>query len=148
MYNMGTNLDEQVQQLFEIAKEKKKRIAIAERPNWKTNCAFRYNNDSSQSINLQVCVDKDVFVSILAFLKSKVEYHNIAAKELGVKSTFSWGGFSYEDWLADIKARITKIDITTEKKELEVIEGRLSKLISPELKTKLEIEEITRILSK
>ena len=145
---MATEIDKQVQELFAIVQEKKAEISKAERPNWLTNCSFRYNKNSSESTNLQVCVDINELVSILAFVKEKSNSFNEAAKELGVKNEFNWFGFTYDEWKSDIKTRIIKIQITTKKKELELLEARLDKLISPELKAKLEIDEIKKLLSQ
>jgi hypothetical protein len=51
---MSTANDKLVQELTKIVNTKKEAIANAERPNWRTNCAFRYSKDTSASINIQV----------------------------------------------------------------------------------------------
>ena len=144
----NTEQDKLVQQLFEVAQKKKAEIAKAEKPNWITNCAFRYNKDSSASINLQVCADVEELISILGFLIEKENAFKAAQEILGTTHKFKWGGFSVEDWTNDISTRITKIQIGNKKKELEVIESRLDKLVSPELKAQMELAEIQKLLSK
>lgn len=42
--------------------------------------------------------------------------------------------------------RIDKIEITMKKKELELLEDRINKLISPELRAQMELEEIKKSL--
>jgi hypothetical protein len=42
-----TEEDKLVQELFNVVQAKKAEIAKAEKPSWETNCAFRYNKDSS-----------------------------------------------------------------------------------------------------
>jgi hypothetical protein len=143
---MSSNNDKLVQELTKIVNEKKAAIAKAERPNWRTNCAFRYNKDSSASINLQVCGVVEDLVHILGFLCEKRNAFDEAQKIIGTNLEFKYLGFTFEDWSEDIKTRIDKIEITTKKKELEMLEERLNKLISPELRAQMELEEIRKSL--
>ena len=145
---MSNERDKQVQELFKVVQEKKTAIAKAEKPNWETNCAFRYNKESSFSTNIQVCSDAEELVVILALLIEKRNSFDEAQKILGTSFGFKWFGFSFENWVSDIKTRIDKIEITKKKKELELLESRLDKLVSPELKTQMELEEITKLLAK
>jgi hypothetical protein len=145
---MENTADKLVQDLIALAKSKKEEISKAEKPNYKTNCTFRYNPEAPASINIQVCADVDQLVSILGFLLAQESNFNEAAKRLGVEATFRWLGFTLADWQADLHCRITKIHITKKKHELEVIENRLDKLISPELRRQMELEEISKMLGK
>lgn len=143
---MSTNNDKLVQELTKIVNEKKAAIAKAERPNWNTNCAFRYSKDSAASINLQVCGNVEDLVNILGFLCEKRNAFNEAQKIIGTNLEFKWFGFTFDEWAEDIKTRIDKIEITMKKKELEMLEERLNKLISPELRAQMELEEIRKSL--
>ena len=144
---MATNNNDQlVQELTKIVNAKKLAIAKAERPNWKTNCAFRYSKDSSASTNLQVCAVVEDLVYMLGLLCEKRNAFNEAQKIVGTTLEFKWFGFTFDDWAEDIKTRIDKIEITIKKKELELLEDRLNKLISPELRAQMELEEIKRSL--
>lgn len=138
--------DEKVKTLIELVKTKKAEIKEAERPNWKTNCAFRFDPSSARVYNIQVETDTDFFVSALAALIRGKETCEAAAKKLGVTYKYSWLGYSYEDWESDIKSRLSRINISQKKKELEKIEKRLDGLISSELRTKMELEEISKAL--
>ena len=119
---MSANNDKLVQELTKIVNEKKTAIAKAERPNWNTNCAFRYSKDSAASINLQVCGNVEDLVNILGFLCEKRNAFNEAQKIIGTNLEFKWFNFTFDDWAEDIKTRIDKIEITTKKKELEMLE--------------------------
>lgn len=144
----STEEDKLVQELFNVVQAKKAEIAKAEKPNWETNCAFRYNKDSSASTNLQVCADVEELVHILAFLCDRKKGFDEAQKITGTSLKFKWLGFSFDDWASDIKTRIDKIQITIKKKDLEALESRLDKLVSPELKRKLELAEISKMLGQ
>jgi len=140
---MTSTTDKQVLDLINLAKTKKSEIAKAEKPDWKTNCSFGYNPESSQRTNIQTVADVEVLISILAFLLIQKDGHENASVLLDVPSKFKWMGFTLEDWQADLKSRVNKIQISKKRKELDALEERLNKLISPELRTKIELEEIT-----
>jgi hypothetical protein len=133
--------------LFKIVQTKKAEIAKAEKPNWITNCSFGYNKDSSSRSNIQVVADVEELVSILGFLIEKEKAFTAANKVLGTSYEFKWMGFSLEDWQSDIQTRINKVQISKKKKELESLESRLDKIISPELKAQMELDEITKMLN-
>jgi len=145
---MAQETDKQVLDLVNLAKKKKAEISKAEKPDWKTNCSFGYVAESSQRMNIQTIADVDALVAILGFLLVQQSGYVEAAEALGVNSEFKWLGFPVFDWQTDIQTRINKIQINKKKIELDVLEQRLNKLISPELRTKLELEEITGLLEK
>lgn len=70
------------------------------------------------------------------------------AKMLGVEKPpeFTWDGYSVENWMSDLRLRITKIQIVAEKKKLESLEDRLNKIISPKKRAELELEAIANEL--
>jgi len=138
--------DKQAQELFEIVQKKKAEIAKIEKPDWKTNCSFRYNKDTSAQTNLQVCSDVEELVNILGFLCDRKRGFEEAQTILKTTLKFKWLGFSFEDWSTDIKTRIDKIQITNKKKELGLLESRLDKILSPELKAQMELDAITKEL--
>ncbi len=140
--------DQRVLDLIDLAKKKKEAIAKAEKPNWKTNCSFSKDEYGSNRINLQATTDISVLIGILGFLTLTHAAFLQAAQLLGVEQEFLWMGFSYEDWKSDIETRVTKLHITKEKKNLELIEERLGKLISPELRKELELQELEKELGK
>ena len=59
---------------------------------------------------------------------------------------FEWQGYLYDDWANDIKNRIDKLSLKAKQKELDALEARLDKLVSPELKAKIELELIEKEL--
>lgn len=144
----GTTEDELVQELFNVVQTKKAEIAKAEKPNWATNCSFRFNKETSSNTNLQVCSDVEELVNILGFLCDKKRGFDEAQKITETKLKFKWLGFTFDEWASDVKTRIDKIQISNKKKDLELLEERLDKLVSPELKRKLELAEISKMLGK
>lgn len=139
--------DKVVQELFKVVQDKKASIAKAEKPNWITNCSFRYNKESSTATNLQVCNDVQELVQILGFLIEKKNAFDSAKKIIGISTDFKWCGYTLEDWSSDIKTRVDKIEITKKKQELEMLESRLDKLVSPEMRQQMELDEIKKLLN-
>lgn len=148
MAKSNNTQDEAVQKLFAIVQQKKAEIAKAEKPNWETNCSFSYYPDSGARINLQVVTDISELSRMLGFLIQLKENHDKAIIKIGYRADFRWLGFTYEQWESDIITRANKIQISEKKKELNNLEERLDKLISPELKAKMELEAITKLLEE
>lgn len=148
---MGTTTKEEIiQGLYDVIESKKVEIAKAEKPKWETNCSFRYNKEqSTSSINLQVCSSIDDLTDILAFLLTKHSFYEKASTELGVNSKFRWLGFTLDEWTSDIKTRVNKLEIVSKKKELEELEARLNKLeITKEMREQMELDAIKKLLEK
>lgn len=145
---MTNDRDKLVKELFEVVQEKKAAIAKAEKPSWETNCAFRYGKESSVSTNIHVCATVEDLLDILTFLVTKKDAYDTAQKLLGTSIKFKWFGYTFGEWLSDIKTRLDKIEISVKKKELEALEARLDKLVSKEMREALELEEIKKILGK
>lgn len=138
--------DELVQKLITLAQQKKAEIAKVEKPVWRTNCSITYSGLTNVTVNLQVLTDVETLIAILGFLFEKEKAYNQASTVLGVDSTFRWMGFTLQEWQSDIKLRIAKIQVSSKKKELEAIEERLGKLISPELRRQMELTELSKLL--
>jgi hypothetical protein len=145
---MAQETDKKVQALISMVNEKRDEIKKASKPNWITNCSFRYTEDRAEGFNIQTITDTSKLVHALAFLKTREGAFDEAAAELGTKDKFDWLGYSVEDWTTDFQTRITKVNITKKKKELALLESRLDKIISPELKAQMEIDAITKELDE
>lgn len=137
--------DKKTLALIEEVNRRKKEIAKAERPNWKTNCAYTLPNGAIQ--NLQVVSSVEDLVKIVAHIRSAESAYTMAAKELGLSGkevpAFMWQGFSADDWCSDVKTRLDKVQISSKKKYLEQLESKLNQLISPEMKAELELQAIS-----
>lgn len=145
---MKTTSDEKIEKLFAVLQEKKKEIAVAEKPKWKTHLSFSYFEDGKnlERINIQVNQNLSELINITAFLLSKKEAFEKAAKILSVNAEFSWLNFSYNDWLSDLSARVTQLQLSSKRKEIEDLEKKLDALVSPEKRREMELEAITKSL--
>lgn len=144
----NTNTDEQTLKLIEEVNRQKKEISKAEKPNWLTNCSFSMG-EGQPSTNLHVESDVRKLVSIAGFIITKEREYKEAAERLGATAPeFKWGNHAASEWIEDIKTRMAKVQISEKKRKLEILEERLNKIVSPELRAQLELEAITRELSK
>ena len=138
--------DKKTLELIAQVKTKKAAIAKAEKPSYKTNCSFSFvEGVRSGATNIHAETDIKKLICMAAFLTDRQgSYQTVAVKVLGVDKPpeFTWDGFTVEEWIGDIKQRLAKIQIVTEKKKLEALEERLNKIISPEKRAELELEAI------
>jgi hypothetical protein len=149
MATKAKTTDELVKELFNQVQEKKLAIEKAERPCWQTNGNFGYSaNSAHDRTNIQTLTDVRKVVDMLAFLIDRKEKSQKAAEELGVKYSFTWLGFTVDEWKSDFQTRVNQISIQEKRKELAEIEARLNAIISPELKAQMELEALTELLSK
>ena len=146
---MAKTDDKTLDLIREVARQKAE-IASAERPDWKTNQTFSYNENMSGAINLGTVSKVGMIIEMAAFLLTRQTYYDEAAKTLGVEDPpeFSWCGYSAKDWMSDFKSRINKIQIAAKKRKFEALEERLNKIISPEKRAEMELEAIERDLKK
>ncbi|MEO6303159.1 MAG: hypothetical protein ABIP51_08290 [Bacteroidia bacterium] len=141
--------DELITQLLGVVNSKKAEIAKAEKPSWETNGSFSRTGSASDKVNIQVETNINFFIESLAFLLMAKEYANKAAIMLGVTPVpFKHQNYTDEQWALDFTTRINKIQISEKKKELANLEERLSKLISPEERERLELAELMDSVSK
>jgi len=140
--------DEIIQELFEVVKQKKSEIAKAEKPKWETNCSFSYQEGNSDRMNIQTISDVNTLLRILGHLLLQNNGFIQAVDLTGATAKFKYQGFTLAEWQSDIQTRINKIEISKKKAELDDLEKRLDKLVSPEVREAMELADIQNILSK
>lgn len=142
---MTTNQDQVIRDLYYTVKNKKVAIeASNDKPNWVTNCAFRYAKDDklSEVINIQTA-DTDTLIHIAGWLVQQEDIYIRGIKALGLPdSQYTWLGFSVNQWITDIGTRINRIRHIKDKKELSELEAKLNKILPPDFERQLELEAI------
>lgn len=136
--------DKKTMQMIDLVKKKKAEIKNLERADWKTHCSFSFSPDRSNPKNLHTVKDVNMLIAMAGFLLQTSAHIELAAKAVGVDKPdeFKWLGHNASDWIADIKTRVGQINLADKKQKLSKLEGRLDKIISPELKAELELAEI------
>lgn len=139
--------DNMVLELLKKVEEKKKQIGSAERPQWVTNCSFRFDPASNMATNIQVVRDLEILVDIHAHLTAKYNAYHKSLVALNLTSTevpFKYLGFSYGQWTEDIQTRINGLRIKAKKDELAKLEERVNALVSPEQRRAIELEKLVK----
>ena len=141
-------IDLKIDELLKKVEEKRKEINSAEKPKWKTNLAFRYDDKDKLSsiLNIAVLTNERDLIDIVSFLKIREQSWNNASSFLGSNLKFEWLGFSVNDWCEDVKNRLTKIKMETKRKELADYEEKLNNLMSLDQRRRKEIEKIMKSL--
>lgn len=146
---MARKTDTKTLALIREINRKKSELAKLERPAWRTNCSFcPLEGSTNGATNLHVENDVKKLLKIAAYLIGTSERYYQAGTQLEVDNipTFTWSGYTLEDWLYDIQTRVKKIQISSERQKLEALESRLNAIISPELRAELELQAIAEEL--
>jgi hypothetical protein len=141
--------DALVLELLKKVEQKKQQIGNAERPQWETNCSFRYDPNNNAAVNIQVVRDLEQLVDIHAFLSIRYHAYLESLKDLGVEpkeAPFKWLNFTFEQWENDIQTRIGTLRIKTKRDELAALEARVNALVSPEQRREIELAKLVEEL--
>jgi len=151
---MSTNMNEidaRVQNLMALARKAsedvKKTEEIADKE-WVTNCAFSFHWNGSDVKNIQTMSINDVFRAAqwLKLVEQAGELVDIGDEPVFAILTKSWQQAKIADWEKDLKKRVARINLQEKKTKLKNIEDALSGLISTELRTRMELDRITKQL--
>jgi hypothetical protein len=114
----------------------------------KTNLSFPTRDHSSirENVNLNIISDVPTLIGYVAILNMYNHFHHEACRTLDVTGQFKWGGFTYQDWIHDMKHRVEVIGLKAKKLKLKVIQDQLNDLMSPEMKRKQQLDEIAASL--
>lgn len=142
--------DEAVMELLKKVAQKKDEIkALKKRPHWKTNCSFGFNpEDSHGRVNIQIIKDTKKIINIYAFLNRHLKDTVEAALALGLEGEFdsTWQGYSITDWQDDLQQRADQLSLETKQREVDELDERVNKLVSPEQRREMELAALQELL--
>ena len=144
---MRTNQDDMVTQLLTKVRQLKEQIADTERYAWRTNCSFQLKG---VNYSLQVVSDTALLGALMGNIKAECRDFEEGCIAVGIPKeevpTFKFFGYTVEAWQSDIQARYKKITVKNKRDQLAKMEERLNSVMSPELRTKIELEAIQKEL--
>lgn len=145
---MEESVDQAVLALLVKVEKKKQEIEKAKkRPTWKTSCSLgRDPSTTATRVNIQTVRDVRVLVELYAFLLDQQDSLKKAATELGVEEEDSWQDKPIDDWKDDIKTRVSQLSIEKKQKELEELDNRVNRLVSPEQRRIMELRALQEAL--
>ena len=112
-----------------------------QKPNFqpKTNCNLILND---KRYNLHVLEENDLIL-LMVQLNSLI----LSAKDLKINvDNVKISGFNLSDWMTDIQSRIEVFSYQKNVKDLESMKKQLSKLLSEDKRTELELDSIESTL--
>lgn len=132
--------DEKILVLKKQIEEKKEQLKQVAKFNPTTNCSIeldgvRYNLNTLESNQLTM-----LLIKLNTYLMSIRDLDMI--KDLD----FTISGYSIEDWMTDVKNKLAVINQREEQNKLKQLEFKLTKMLSDEKKTELELAEIESLL--
>lgn len=128
--------DEKIVKLQAQIAEKKKALGVNKFTPI-TNCSMELRGNRH---NLHV-QNKNMLQGLLIELNAL----KISQDQLGIQD-YELSGYTIEDWMTDIKARLVIVDRKDEEAKLKKMEATLRTLLSADKKAELAIEEIENML--
>ena len=102
-----------------------------------TNCVLDFDGER---YNLNVVSDDTLTLLII-----RLNMYNMSADNLKMQYPII-SGYSTDLWIQDIKSKLAVSGMKKEENDLKKMEAKLTKLLSDDKKTELEIDEIAELL--
>lgn len=130
------NNDSVILELKKQIEQKKKDLRGVENFKPVTNCSLMIGPDR---VNLHAANEE-----LLTGTLVQINAIRMSAADLGI--SFTYQGFTAEDWISDIKAKLLILNKRNEETRLKVLETKLTDLLSAEKKTELVINELKDLI--
>jgi len=137
MSKQNTN-DEKILQLKAQIKEKKGKLKGKKRFTPVTNCSLELRGIR---YNLNI-LNKEQLTTLLL----ELNLFKMSAIYLELEDDYIVSGFSVDEWIKDIKAKLEIIKYEEEDRKLKLLENKLHVLLSSEKQVSLAIEEIESMI--
>ena len=76
------------------------------------------------------------------------EQKQTAAELLNLEHEDMFSGYPTNDWLEDLKTRASMLNIEKQKQEVEELDKRINKLVSPDQRREMELLELQKLLEE
>lgn len=132
--------DEKILILKKQIEEKKEELKNVTKFNPITNCSIELDN---VRYNLNTLTKEQLILLLV-----KLSTYALSAIDLGINGEdFNISGYKVDEWIEDIKSKLENLNQRNEQSKLKQLESKLTKMLSEEKKTELEIEEIENLLN-
>ena len=139
------NQDDLIDQLLAKVAEKKAEIEDAKKPFTPvTNSLFPKDIQETTKINLRVLTKDQLQMLYVYNIKPLLE---VDAQKVLSQEPLKLGGFTAEQWLHDVKALISRLELSSKEKELQVLEKALKDKLSEGRKTECFLDEAAKLLA-
>lgn len=138
--------DVAIKELLQKVEDQKSGLGKKEKVSWLTNGIFK--KDGTNWFNINTVTDFSILAGALGLLICQEECFQQACRRLGVTGEFKWDGYTLSDWEEDFKTRVRVVQWDNKNKILENTKKKLGTLVSEEVKTEMELEDIKKILGE
>lgn len=147
---MAKTTDDLVLELLKKVQKKKDEIKAAKKaPKWKTNLSIGRDQTTTHGrVNIMTRTDPNEIIDWYIFLMTKVDNITKAAEALGLPTDLTWLNFPISDWMEDLKTRAAQLSIDEKKKEMEALDKRVNKLVSPDQRREMELKALQELLAE
>lgn len=135
--------DKQIEDYRKKVEAKHKELGEKPNPRYITNQLLKLG-DKAQNLNLLRSVK--ACVEVTRHLQVQVLAQDKANQLLGTDEKLELGGYSADDWVADLRARVDLLQWQEEKTKLDAMDKKLSNLLSEDAKTANAIADIANEL--
>lgn len=125
-------LKDQIAKKKELLKSSKKFTPI-------TNCNLIMG---TERVNLHTLSSKDAIMEVMV----RVNMVRLSVNNLGFDGEYKIGGYLVDDWMNDLTSKLNIVNRTAEEAKLKAMESKLTKLLSLDKQTELEIAQIEEML--
>lgn len=132
---LDTKVTEMLKQI-QVKKQDLEKSEVVLKQSWKTNCSINLNN---VNYNIQT-LKEDSVIQLMSDLLKEQFFKQKALELLERDDMIKVSNFTMEDWIFDLKKRLTTISLKKQKEQLEKMEEKLNSLVSPEKKREMEIQ--------
>lgn len=137
--------DEKVKGLLLEVEKRKLELGQKPKATLNTNGILKFND--RDHINLNTINDINTVVTAYGYILNEYSKAETAIKNLGIEHTFIFGGYSLEDWHSDFQYRTNVILWNKKESDLNSLQKKLESLVSEDLKTETELDNIEKLLS-
>lgn len=138
---MSSN-DKQIEE-YRVAVEKKRtELGEQPRPSYLTNQLLQLDPNDNKKLNLNLVNNETHCVEVVRQITIQSMAHDKANELLGTSIPFVIGGYTVEQWVGDVKARLELINWKAEKVKLDAMDKKLAALLSDDAKTANAIADI------
>lgn len=138
-------LDAKILQMIKVVEVKKADLAKTKEQSsnkWITNCSFQLVFGApGTNVNLNTA-NESLIREVVKAVVLHQDLEQRVTEILGKSETSRIQGFTPEQWIADCKTRLAKIQISAKTQHLEDLESRLNAVVSPDLRRQMELDAL------
>jgi hypothetical protein len=141
-----SSLDDKIMSQYKSLCALRKKLEKIEKPLWLTDGYFKFSNSPSSMMEIKKVSELEV-ISMARFLVKESESHIKACEILNVKTNFKWFNYSFDEWVSDLKTRMSILKKSETISKINEAEKKLYKVLTPEQRRELESLDVFEILN-